>query len=53
MIGKFLTWLEDSVYAAVVRGVARAVADLSGGQITLEEPPAIEQPAKRGRKAKA
>jgi len=51
MLKAFFGWLEKGAYAAVIRGVARAVADVTGGQVTVEDPPAIEgpEPVKRGR----
>ena len=52
MLKAFFGWLEKGAYAAVIRGVARAVADVTGGQVTVEEPPQIEAPAKRGRPRK-
>jgi len=51
MLSKFFAWLESGAYQAVMRGVNRAVQEVTGGEVEVLalEPP--EKPkAKRTRK---
>jgi hypothetical protein len=46
MIERFLKWLEDGAYNAILRGVRRAITDVSQGELD-PDPPKLEPPAKR------
>jgi len=50
MLDRFFGWLEDAAYSAILRGVRRAVGDVSNGQVELDEPAKLEAPKKTRRK---
>jgi hypothetical protein len=54
MIERLFKWLEAGAYNAILRGCRRAVTDLTGGEVDVEDPPKLEAPKKqRGRPRKS